>query len=147
MSPSATSSPTPSTGPVAALTPAARKFLDETTMKSLLGIPDEALDAIMAVAYQLYQAGRYPEVDVLCRGLVAADHKYWWSYSLHAATLRRLGRLREALAEVDKGLVYEPGQAKLLSMQSELRAALARGDSGAPEGAAPTIPSTSPVAA
>ena len=104
------------------LTPAARSFLEATTMKSLLGIPDEALDAIMAVAYQLYQAGRYPEVDVLCRGLIAADHKYWWSYSLHAATLRRLGRLAEALAE-------------------ELREAIAR-ESRDAAGAAPVATST-----
>ena len=78
--------------------PNARKFLEETTMTSILGIPEEALDAVMAIAYQLYQAGRYPEVEVLCRGLVAADHRYWWSYSLYAATLRSLGRLREAVA-------------------------------------------------
>src|SRR4051812_9099036 len=48
------------------LSPAARQFLEETTMKSLLGIPDEALDAIMALAYQLYQVGRYADVEVLC---------------------------------------------------------------------------------
>ena len=94
--------------------PAARKFLEETTMRSLFGIPEEALDAVMATAYQLYQAGRYPEVEVLCRGLIAADHKYWWSYSLYAATLRRLGRLREALEQLEKGLVYEPDEPKLL---------------------------------
>ena len=67
----------------------ARKFLEENTMRSIFGIPEEALDAVMATAYQLYQAGRYPEVEILCRGLIAADHKYWWSYSLYAATLRR----------------------------------------------------------
>ena len=79
----------------------------------------------MATAYQLYQAGRFPEVEVLCRGLIAADHKYWWSYSLYAATLRRLGRLREAVEQLDAGLVYEPDEPKLLLMRSELRAAIA----------------------
>jgi hypothetical protein len=128
------------------LTPAARRFLEETTMKSLLGIPDEALDAIMAVAYQLYQAGSYPEVDVLCRGLIAADHKYWWSYSLHAATLRRLGRFAEALAEVEKGLVYEPAAPRLVAMQQELREAIARASRGA-DGGAPVTLSTPQVAA
>jgi tetratricopeptide (TPR) repeat protein len=103
----------------------ARKFLEETTMKSIFGIPDQALDAIMALAYQLYQVGRYSEVEVLCRGLIAADHKYWWSYSLYAATLRRLGRLEEALEELAKGLVYEPNEPKLLFMRSEIREALA----------------------
>lgn len=104
----------------------ARKFFEENTMRSIFGIPEEALDAIMATAYHLYQAGRYPEVEVLCRGLVAADHKYWWSYSLYAATLRKLGRLREAVTLVEKGLVYEPDEPKLLLMRSELRAEIAR---------------------
>jgi hypothetical protein len=79
----------------------------------------------MATAYQLYQAGRYPEVEVLCRGLIAADHTYWWSYSLYAATLRRMGRLRDALEQLDKGLGYEPDAPKLLLMRSEMRAEIA----------------------
>jgi tetratricopeptide (TPR) repeat protein len=105
------------------LSPAAQKFLEETTMKSLLGISDQALDAVMALAYQLYQVGRYQEAEVLCRGLIAADHTYWWSYSLLAATLRRLGKLREALDALEKGLVYEPLEPKLLYMRQEISAA------------------------
>jgi tetratricopeptide (TPR) repeat protein len=124
----------------AELTPNARKFLEENTMKSLLDIPDEALDAVMAVAFQLYQAGRYPEVEILCRGLVAADHKYWWSYSLLAATLRRLGRLPEALAALEQGLLYEPDETKLLFMRGELREAIAR------EQTAPVSAGTPPAA-
>jgi tetratricopeptide (TPR) repeat protein len=108
------------------LSPKAQKFLEETTMKSIFGIPDEALDAIMALAYQLYQVGRYPEVEVLCRGLIAADHKYWWSYSLYAATLRRLGKLEQALEALAKGLLYEPNEPKLLFMRGEIGQALAR---------------------
>ena len=109
----------------AQLSTTARKFLEENTMRSIFGIPEEALDAVMATAYHLYQAGRYPEVEVLCLGLVAADHKYWWSYSLYAATLRRLGRLREAVELLDMGLAYEPDEPKLLLMRSELRAMIA----------------------
>ena len=113
------------------MSPHARKFLEERTMRSILGIPEDALDAVMATAYQLYQASRYPEVEVLCRGLIAADHTYWWSYSLYAATLRRLGRLREALDQLEKGLAYEPDAPKLLLMRSELRAEIARAENGA----------------
>lgn len=113
------------------LSPSARKFLEENTMRSLLDIPEDALDAVMATAYQLYQATRYPEVEVLCRGLIAADHTYWWSYSLYAATLRRLGRPREALEQLEKGLSHEPDQPKLLLMRSELRAEMAREENGA----------------
>jgi len=107
------------------MSPNARTFLEDNTMRSIFGIPEAALDAVMATAYQLYQAGRYPEVAILCRGLIAADHKYWWSYSLYAATLRRLGRLPDAIAVLDQALVYEPDSAKLLLMRSELRAAIA----------------------
>src|SRR5262245_32571789 len=114
-----------SAAPEPQMSPTARKFLEENTMRSIFGIPEEALDAVMATAYQLYQAGRYPEVEVLCRGLIAADHKYWWSYSLYAATLRRLGRLREAVEQLDRGLAYEPGDAKMLVMRSDPCAAIA----------------------
>jgi predicted Zn-dependent protease len=113
------------------LSPSARKFLEENTIRSLLDIPEDALDAVMATAYQLYQATRYPEVEVLCRGLIAADHTYWWSYSLYAATLRRLGRPREALEQLEKGLSHEPDEPKLLLMRSELRAEMAREEDGA----------------
>jgi len=122
------------------LSPAARKFLEETTMKSIFGISDAALDTVMALAYQLYQVGRYDETEVLCRGLVAADHKYWWSYSLYAATLRRLGRFGEALAQLEKGLAYEPNEPKLLFMRGEIREALAQQES-APAKKSPTTPS------
>jgi predicted Zn-dependent protease len=102
----------------------ARSFVNETTMQSILGIDQRALDQIMATAFLLYQAGRHAEVDVLCRGLIAADHTYWWCYSLHAAALRRLGRLEEALAQLDRGLVYEPNEKKLQLMRGEIVAAL-----------------------
>jgi tetratricopeptide (TPR) repeat protein len=126
--------------------PAARQFLEETTMKSIFGIPDEALDAIMALAYQLYQVGRYADVEVLCRGLIAADHKYWWSYSLYAATLRRLGRLPEALAQLDKGLIYEPNEPKLLFMRGEIGEALARETRPSKASLSPTVgPATSTI--
>ena len=110
------------------VTPAAREFIEETTMKTLLAIPDEALDAVMAVAFQLYQAGRYAETEVLCRGLIAADHKYWWSYSLYAATLRRLGRIHDALGQLEIGLFHSPSEPQLLYMQRELREAIASGE-------------------
>jgi predicted Zn-dependent protease len=110
--------------PAAVPNPAVVSFLRRTTMQSILGLDQEALDHVMATAYLLYQAGRYAEVDVLCRGLIAADHTYWWSYSLHAAALRRMGRLDEALAQVDNGLAFEPHEKKLQLMRGEILAAL-----------------------
>lgn len=122
------------------ISPAARRFLEQTTMKSIFGISDEALDAVMALAYQLYRTGRYPEAEVLCRGLVAADHTYWWSYSLYAATLRRLGRLPEALAALEKGLAHEPNEPKLLFMRDEIRRAIAPGENTSPSSTTPNSP-------
>jgi predicted Zn-dependent protease len=129
------------------LSPAAQKFLEETTMKSLLDISDQALDAVMALAYQLYQAGRYQEAEVLCRGLVAADHTYWWSYSLFAATLRRLGKLREALDALELGLRYEPHQPKLLYMRAEISAAFETQKNAGPVASAASAVNASQVAA
>jgi hypothetical protein len=40
--------------------------------------------------------------------------------------LRRLGRHADALAEVEEGLKYEPGQAKLSLMRAELLITIAR---------------------
>jgi predicted Zn-dependent protease len=106
----------------------ARRFVDETTMKTLFAIPDEALDAVRAVAFQLYQVGRYAEAELLCAGLVAADHKHAWSFSLYAATLRRLGRAQDALVQIELGLTYEPNEPQLRYMQRELLEAIASGE-------------------
>jgi predicted Zn-dependent protease len=114
----------PATVPTPNVSPAVASFLRRTTMQSILGLDQAALDHVMATAYLLYQAGRYAEVDVLCRGLIAADHTYWWSYSLHAAALRRLGRLSEALEQIDNGLAFEPNEKKLQLMRGEILAAL-----------------------
>jgi predicted Zn-dependent protease len=111
-------------------------FRETTTMKDLLGIPEAALDQIMAIAYQFYASGHYQRATTLCRGLIAADHQYWWSYSLYAAVLRRLGRLQEALEQIDLGLAYEPGESKLLLMRGEIlgRSGMLPPDPRSPEG-------------
>jgi predicted Zn-dependent protease len=104
--------------------PAAASFERPPTPPSSLNVDPRALDQVMADAYQLYQAGRYAEVDILCRGLIAADPAYWWSYSLHAAALCRLGRLAKALEQVERGLAFEPNAKKLRLMRGEILAVL-----------------------
>lgn len=96
------------------------EFLDKTPLRHLLGLPEAELDQAMATAYQLYQAGRLAEAEIICRGLIAADHTYWWCYSLYAAVLRKQGRIRDAIEQLDRGLRYEPAQPKLLAMRAEL---------------------------
>ena len=93
--------------------------MDRAPMRAILGIPPEVLDQAMAVAYQCYRAGRYADAEILCRGLLAADHRYWWAYSLYASVLRNQGRLADALVQLDCGLRHEPQQPKLLAMRAE----------------------------
>ena len=119
--------------------------LDTTTLKQILNISDDVMDHAMGIAYQLYRAGRFAEADTVCKGLIACDHRYWWSYSLHASVLRRLGRDEQALAQVDQGLKYEPQQPKLLLLRAELLITIARAKAAAPEIAPdPILPSGTP---
>ena len=102
------------------------EYLETTTLKQILNISDEVMDHAMGIAYQLYRAGRFLEAETVCKGLIACDHRYWWSYSLHASVLRQLRREDEALARVEQGLKYEPRQPKLLLMRAELLVTIAR---------------------
>ncbi len=121
---------------------AAKAYLEATPLKTILNIPTEVLDHVMATAYQLYQRGCYPQAEVMCRGLLAADHRYWWSHSLYAATLHKMGRHAEALKQVDLGLHYEPRQAKLVALREEIlkNAKPARGTAGAKRNAGISTP-------
>lgn len=100
-------------------------FAANTTLREILNVSDAAMDQAMGIAYQLYLTGRFSEAEIVCKGLIGCDHRYWWSHSLHASILRRTGRLDEALTAVDKGLHYEPQQPKLLMMRAELLGGLA----------------------
>jgi hypothetical protein len=102
------------------------EYLETTTLKQILSISDEVMDHAMGIAYQLYRTGRFIEAETVCKGLIACDHRYWWSYSLHASVLRQLGRPDEALAQVEQGLKYEQRQPKLLLMRTELLVTIAR---------------------
>jgi tetratricopeptide (TPR) repeat protein len=108
------------------------RFFDATPLCAVVDIPEPVLDYAMAKAFAFYQSGHFAQTEILCKGLLAADHRYWWAYSLYAAVLQKLGRLDEALAQVTKGLRFEPGQPKLIAM----RAAILR-DRGDAMGGAP----------
>jgi len=92
----------------------------------LLGIPEHALDALMAHAYKLYEAGQYQKAEELCRGLVSANPSYGWTYSLYAAVMQQQGRFAEALSLLDTGLKFEPNNDKLIAMKRETSRAIAQ---------------------
>ena len=103
-----------------ALRGGAAAFLERTTVRELLDIGPGVIDRARLIAHQLYRTGRLAEAEVVCRGLIACDHRVAWTYSLHAAILRRQGRNPQALAQVERGLAYDPDHAKLRSMRAEL---------------------------
>lgn len=85
-------------------------------------IPNDVLDLCRRTAYELYKGRNYQQAEVVCRGLLAADHLDWYHHALAAACLQKLGRFPEALTLVDEGLRHLPGQPRLLG----LRAAITR---------------------
>ncbi|MDZ4695817.1 MAG: hypothetical protein SGI86_11775 [Deltaproteobacteria bacterium] len=88
-------------------------------------LPDDLLDHTLAFAYDFFKAGHYSDAAALCRTLLLADPGYWWCYSLFAAVLQRQGKFRECISMIDRCLRYEPGQAKLLAMKTEVERQLA----------------------
>jgi hypothetical protein len=95
-------------------------FLDRTPLRVLLDIPPAIIDAAHAMAYACYRGERHDQVENLCRGLLALDHRYWWTYALYAATLRDSGRPALAREVVQNGLRYQPDQPILLALSAEL---------------------------
>src|SRR5438309_209110 len=50
-------------------------FLDRTPLRALFDIPTALIDQARAMAYQSYRAGRLQQAELLCRGLLAVDHR------------------------------------------------------------------------
>jgi hypothetical protein len=82
------------------------------------------LDQLMAAAYQLFLCGQYVAADLLCRRLILRDRAYWWCHALRAAALAKLGRFDDALDALDRGLVHEQGDPKLLHLRTQILAAI-----------------------
>ena len=101
------------------------EFLAQNPLRTLVAFPQEYIDEAMAMAFQSFQAGRYDDTVTLCKGLIAIDNSYWWSYSLYAGALIKLGKIREALVQINLGLSHEPGQPKLMAMKREILTAAA----------------------
>ena len=98
------------------------------TFKDTNEIPPEVLDICRTTGYELYRARNYPQAEIVCRGLVTADHLNWYHHSLLAAALQKMGRFSEALSQVEEGLRSLPGNPRLLALrtaiaQSAVRAA------------------------
>lgn len=119
-------------------------LLRRTTVRELLTVAPGVINQARRIAHQLYQAGRLVEADVVCRGLIALDHRCAWTFSLHAAVLRRQRRYQEALAQVERGLTCEPAHPKLRSMHDELTARLAV-EPGSAAPATALVPLAAPV--
>jgi hypothetical protein len=99
-------------------------FLDRTPLRVLLDVPAAVTHHARSLAYECHRGQRFHQAEELCRGLLALDHRCWWTHALYAATLRDLGRPDEGLDMVEHGLRYEPAHPTLLALQAELTEAL-----------------------
>jgi hypothetical protein len=107
-------------------------FLDRMPLRALFDLPPALIDQAKSLAYQCHRSGRPEQTEILCRGLIAADHRCWWTHALYASALRDTGRPGQALDVVEHGLRYQPGHPTLLALEEQLTAALAPAGSTPP---------------
>lgn len=77
----------------------------------------EAQDECRAMAYDLYTAGNYPQAEMVSRDLLASDPTHWYHHCLLAASLEKMGRFTESLAQLQVALRHLPGHRRLLALQ------------------------------
>ena len=98
----------------------AQTFVDKTPLASLMETDPVLLDLAAVTAFQYLQNGRAQQAEVISRGLVAANHRFWYYRTLLGFALQRLGRIAEAIQQTDEGLEYQPGQPDLLALKAVL---------------------------
>jgi Flp pilus assembly protein TadD len=98
----------------------AQTFIDETTLSSLISIDPALLYQAAVTSYECLQNGQLHEAEVISRGLVAANHRFWYYRTLLAVSLQRLGRVAEAIDQTNEGLKYQPGHPDLLALKAVL---------------------------
>ena len=60
-----------------------------TPAATLLAVSHATLDQLMATAYLLHRDGHCFQAEVICRGMLAAEPRYWYAAALLAATLEK----------------------------------------------------------
>ena len=98
---------------------------DENTMRSISRDSRGGARRSDGDRLPAYQAGRYPEVEVLCRG---SDRRrpqvLVVVFALRARRCAASAGSTRRSTQLEQGLVYEPDEPKLLLMRSELRDAV-----------------------
>jgi hypothetical protein len=81
---------------MAALPPDA--FLDRAALDDVFHIPASVIEGARDIAQRSYLEGRHRDAEVVCRALLAVNHRCPWARALYAATLRALGNPELAAA-------------------------------------------------
>jgi hypothetical protein len=92
----------------------------ETITESVLGLTQELRQACLDEAWTRYRQSDFETSAALSRTLVAADLKSTPYRTLLAASLFRLGRAAEAVAQVDDLLTVQPENEDLLELRALL---------------------------
>jgi hypothetical protein len=98
------------------------EFVDMHTLQTLFDIDQRTLDDCAKHAYSLLQESAFSQAEVISRGLVAANHRFWYYRTILAVTLQKQGRLAEAIEQVNEGLRYQPGHSELVALKRVLSA-------------------------
>jgi hypothetical protein len=98
----------------------AQTFVDETTLASLMDTDPAVYEFATITAFECLRNGQSHQAEVISRGLVAADHRFWYYRTLLGFALQRLGRVGEAIEQMDLGLKYNPGHSDLLALKAVL---------------------------
>jgi predicted Zn-dependent protease len=83
---------------------------------------DFILDEARKHAYGMYQAQRWNELEILARGILAADPDDAWTISLRASMLQKQGKVEEALALMERAHALAPTNGHIARMREDLAA-------------------------
>lgn len=101
---------------------------DRSAAKSLKDVfPDsEVLPQVLAIgratAYELYQSEKFKDLEVVLKGLLAADARDAWALSLYGSMLRKQNRFQEAAVLLETALALEPTNTNIRKLRDELAA-------------------------
>ncbi|HEY0712833.1 MAG TPA: tetratricopeptide repeat protein [Polyangia bacterium] len=94
------------------------------SLKDVVAIDPMVLQLGHEFATDLFEAGKYGDVEVIVKGLLAADRKDVRALELYVALLRREGRLRDAVTLLEEAQAWQPSNARVPKLLGDLRAML-----------------------
>jgi hypothetical protein len=90
------------------------------SLKDLVPIDPAVVQFARQTAYNLYQAEKYDDLEIILKGLLAVDAKDAWALSTYASMLRKQLRFKEALILMETAHSVDPNDQNIRKMRDEL---------------------------